>query len=103
VSLPSAEGEAAHLRSLLGDPRVWCLLAEVDRHGSHWGSGLARELHAAAVEAARERGFRAIRLFTPSAHARARRFYEREGWAAVGEEFHDPAPDLVLLEYRLTL
>jgi hypothetical protein len=44
-----------------------------------------------------------MRLFTPAAHGRARRFYEREGWAAAGGEFHDPTPDLVLVEYRLGL
>jgi hypothetical protein len=38
-----------------------------------------------------------------AAGERARRFYEREGWAAAGGEFHDPAPDLVLVEYRLEL
>jgi GNAT superfamily N-acetyltransferase len=133
-ALPSAAGEAAHLRSLLGDPGTWCLLAEIDGRvvgqitilpaaiaarpvedaglahlrnlivdRSHWGSGLARELHAAAVDAARSHEYREIRLFTPAAHGRARRFYEREGWAAVGGEFHDPAPDLVLVEYRLAL
>jgi hypothetical protein len=34
---------------------------------------------------------------------RARRFYEREGWVATGDEFYDPVPDLVLLEYRRAL
>jgi hypothetical protein len=28
--LPSAAGEAAHLRELLGDERVWCMVAEQD-------------------------------------------------------------------------
>jgi GNAT superfamily N-acetyltransferase len=65
-----------------------------------WGSGLARELQAAGVEAARERGFTEMRLFVAAGQARARRFYEREGWVRVGEEFYDPVPGLVLLEYR---
>ena len=54
-----------------------------------WGTGLARTLNAAAVEAARERGYTELRLFTPAGQDRARRFYEREGWAQVGESFHD--------------
>jgi GNAT superfamily N-acetyltransferase len=54
------------------------------------GTGLAGALHAAAVAEARARGFAELRLFTPAAHARARRFYEREGWAAIGDDFHDP-------------
>ena len=66
----------------------------------HWGSGVATTLHGAAVGEARERGFARMRLFTPAAQSRARRFYEREGWAAVGDEFHDPGPNLVLIEYR---
>jgi GNAT superfamily N-acetyltransferase len=68
-----------------------------------WGTGLARVLHGAAVEAARERGFAAMRLFTAAAHARARRFYEREGWVAAGAEFHDDGPGLAIVEYRFAL
>jgi GNAT superfamily N-acetyltransferase len=45
-----------------------------------WGSGLATMLHGAAVAAARDRGYTTMRLFTPADQARARRFYEREGW-----------------------
>jgi GNAT superfamily N-acetyltransferase len=63
----------------------------------------AEELARFAIAAARERGFSAMRLFTPAAHARARRFYEREGWVEAGEEFHAPGPDLVLVEYRYRL
>jgi GNAT superfamily N-acetyltransferase len=133
-ALPSASGEAEHLRALLGGDEAWCLLAEEDGRvvgqvtilpaavaarpvddpslahlrnlivsESHWGTGLARDLHAAALEAGRERGFSSMRLFTPAAHGRARRFYEREGWEPLGEEFHDPVPDLVLIEYRRPL
>ena len=68
-----------------------------------WGTGLARTLNAAAVEAARERGYEELRLFTPARQERARRFYEREGWLPVGEPFHDPGPDLALVEYRYAL
>ena len=46
----------------------------------HWGTGLARRLHAAAVDEAGVRGFTGMRLFTPGGQQRARRFYEREGW-----------------------
>jgi GNAT superfamily N-acetyltransferase len=68
-----------------------------------WGSGLARELHGAALATARGHGFGEMRLFVAAGQARARRFYEREGWVARGGEFHDPGPDLVLVEYRLVL
>jgi GNAT superfamily N-acetyltransferase len=65
-----------------------------------WGSGLARDLHRAAIDRTLEQGFRELRLFVAAGQARARRFYEREGWIAVGEEFDDPAPGLTMVEYR---
>ena len=68
-----------------------------------WGTGVASALHSAAVDAARERGFAHMRLFTPAGQGRARRFYEREGWAQAGEEFHEPHIGLVIVEYRLPL
>jgi GNAT superfamily N-acetyltransferase len=68
-----------------------------------WGTGVATALHAAAVEEARERAYAHMRLFTPAQQRRARRFYEREGWAVAGDEYHDPGPDLVIVEYRRAL
>ena len=47
-----------------------------------WGAGIAGPLHDAAIEAMREREYERARLFTPAAHVRARRFYERRGWRA---------------------
>jgi GNAT superfamily N-acetyltransferase len=131
---PPVATEVTHLRGLLGDERVWCLLAEAegevvgqitclpaaravhpvdDPALAHlrnlfvrrdlWGTGLATALHAAALAEARGRGFAQMRLFTPAGQGRARRFYEREGWVAVGDEFHDAGPDLALVEYRCAL
>jgi GNAT superfamily N-acetyltransferase len=65
-----------------------------------WGSGLATALHAEAVGEAGARGFTAMRLFTPADQARARRFYEREGWAAAGEPSDELDFGLPLVEYR---
>lgn len=65
-----------------------------------WGTGLAAALHAEAVREAGSRGFTSMRLFTPAAHARARRFYEREGWTAAGEPSDDPDFGMPLVEYR---
>ena len=67
-----------------------------------WGTGVAPELHRRAVRAASERGFEAMRLFTPAGQDRARRFYEREGWRAAGAPFEDNEFGLPLVEYRLT-
>ena len=87
---PVDDPALAHFRNLYVDPAMW-------------GTSLARDLHAAAVDAARERGFAAMRLYSAAGQVRARRFYEREGWVLAGEEFHDPVPDLVIVEYRYTL
>ena len=51
---------------------------------------------------AREEGFRAMRLFVATGQARARRFYEREGWRAVAEMPESPL-GLPLIEYRRDL
>lgn len=69
----------------------------------YWGAGLAGDLHRAALEAAGERGFTELRLFVAAGQARARRFYEREGWLPAGVPFDDPIPGLPMIEYRYTL
>jgi GNAT superfamily N-acetyltransferase len=87
---PDPEASLVHLRNLF--------VAK-----EHWGSGLATTLHAASVEEARRRGFEQMRLFTPAEHARARRFYEREGWLQRGEPFDEPRLGMALVEYRYAL
>lgn len=52
-------------------------------------------------EAARQ-GYGAMRLYTPIAQARARRFYEREGWVLEGDALESPM-GMPLVEYRRTL
>jgi GNAT superfamily N-acetyltransferase len=130
-SPPPLGEEVEHTRHLLGDDRVWTLVAEaagelvgqitilpaaiagrpVDDpqlahlrnlflRPDHWGTGLARTLHDAALDEARRRGFTRIRLIVAAGYGRARRFYEREGWAPDGDEVFDPVPGLVILEYR---
>jgi GNAT superfamily N-acetyltransferase len=69
----------------------------------HWGSGLARSLHDAALEAARERDYGAVRLFVAVGQTRARRFYEREGWAPAAAPYHDTDVGLEMVEYRRAL
>ena len=68
-----------------------------------WGTGLAVRLHAGALEEAARRGFTAIRLFTPADHARARRFYEREGWSAPADGVADSLAGLPIIELRRPL
>jgi GNAT superfamily N-acetyltransferase len=87
---PDGDPALGHLRNLF---------VREDR----WGTGVATALHAGAVEAARGRGFTALRLFAAAGQGRARRFYEREGWTVRGAPRHDPGPDLEVVEYRLDL
>ena len=87
---PVDEPGLMHLRNLFVDK-------------AHWGDGLATELHAAALDAARERGYAAMRLFVATGQARAHRFYAREGWVPAGAPFYDAGPDLELVELRRAL
>jgi GNAT superfamily N-acetyltransferase len=86
----------------VGDPGLGHLRNLFVRQ-DQWGTGLARQLHDAAVEEARRRGYRELRLFAAAGQARARRFYEREGWVAAGPPAYDARPGLEMVEYRLTL
>ena len=70
---------------------------------THWGTGVATTLHAAAIDEARARGFRSMRLFTPAGQERARRFYEREGWALTVAPFFDARIGFEIVEYRFAL
>jgi GNAT superfamily N-acetyltransferase len=70
---------------------------------AHQGAGLALVLHDAALAEARERSYRAIRLFAAAGQARARRFYEREGWTAAGPQFMLEGFGLEVVEYRRRL
>jgi GNAT superfamily N-acetyltransferase len=83
---PVDDAQLAHLSGLFVEPQ-W------------WGGGLATELHQAGLEEAATRGYTAMRLFTPAGQARARRFYEREGWRQTGGEL-DLAGGLISVEYR---
>ncbi len=67
-----------------------------------WGRGVAPLLHEAAIAEMQAQDYQSARLFTPSGHARARRFYERRGWSATEEEWNDELT-LMLTEYRLAL
>ena len=95
--LPVAES-----RRPIDDPRLahfWMLFVR----SPWWGSGLARRLHRAACDAAADRGFTEMRLFTPAGQSRARRFYERERWRVDGEPYLDEELGLPIVEYRRTL
>ncbi|MCA1656388.1 MAG: GNAT family N-acetyltransferase, partial [Actinobacteria bacterium] len=69
----------------------------------HWGSGLAKELHDLIVDGMRERGFTKGCLWAAAGQARARAFYEREGWRTSGRLDADNELGLELVEYELEL
>ena len=86
---PEPAADLAHLWQLFVRPAAW-------------GSGVAVALLQAAVGRATTQGFAQIRLFTPYEQARARRFYEREGWKEVGKPIDD-GEGLPIIQYRRLL
>jgi GNAT superfamily N-acetyltransferase len=68
-----------------------------------FGTGLALELHDRALDEARTQGYRAIRLYAAAGQARARRFYEREGWVAAGPPFMQESFGMDVVDYRRAL
>jgi diamine N-acetyltransferase len=65
-----------------------------------WGSGLATELHGEVLRESAERGYATMRLFTPVGQARARRFYEREGWTFAAGPIDAAGFGMPLIELR---
>ena len=102
VAVDDEGAQAGHV-SLLDDaedPGASAYLWQLFVRPSHQGSGLAVTLHEAFLEAARERGYATARLRTPAGQARARRFYEREGWTTDGHAGLHPLLGLDLVVYR---
>jgi GNAT superfamily N-acetyltransferase len=86
---PEPDPQLAHLWQLFVRPPFW-------------GRGIALALHDAALAEATARGYARMRLNTPLDQARARRFYEREGWQLAGE-IDDHGFGLRMVEYRRAL
>jgi len=72
-----------------------------------WGTGLAQQLHDAAIAVLAETvpaDTRRVRLRVFEANGRARRFYEKLGWQPTGQRSRTVfPPHPVLLEYDLSL
>jgi GNAT superfamily N-acetyltransferase len=94
-------GHVAYLpaREEAGIAHIWMLFVR----RAWWGTGLATDLLARAVADARSEGYAGMRLHTPAEHARARAFYEREGWNAASPPFYEPMLGLLLVTYRIHL
>jgi GNAT superfamily N-acetyltransferase len=125
---PSPPMQLTGIRDRLPEEGCVCLLAEAGgEHAGHvayipareepgvahiwmlfvrrawWGRGVATDLLARAVAAATGEGYAGMRLHTPAEHARARAFYEREGWSAPDPPFYEPMLGLPLVTYRRRL
>ena len=74
---------------------IWQLFVRPEWHGH----GTATVLMRAAVSEALTRGFSHMRLWTPEGAARARRFYEREGWTLTGRVHRRSDFGLPTVEY----
>jgi len=86
---PSRDGDGAGAAELYA---IYVLASE-------WGTGIGPVLLAAAVDAMRPSAGEAT-LWVLADNARARRFYEREGWFADGATKDDDRGDFVLHEVR---
>lgn len=101
---PAGQVTARPERDLAGEPSpAVARLTQLFVHERHWGSGLASELHALILAGMRERGYETACLWTAVGQARARAFYEREGWRPTGRLDPDNELRLELMEYELTL
>jgi GNAT superfamily N-acetyltransferase len=85
ITLIDAEGRGF---TIVGDGWLQRLYVRQDA----WGSGLARDLHDAALAALRQQGAASASLWCLAENARARRFYERHGWRINGDERVVPFP-----------
>ena len=79
-----------------GQGELWAINLEPEA----WGRGLAGPLLAGAVDALAARGCDDVHLWVLEANARARRFYEREGWAFDGGTKDDDFGGRTLRELR---
>jgi GNAT superfamily N-acetyltransferase len=68
-----------------------------------WGTGLAPHLLRGAIAEATAQHYATMRLFTPAGQARARAFYEREGFTVHRGPFWEPMLAFDLVEYRREL
>jgi GNAT superfamily N-acetyltransferase len=88
---------AGYTMIVFGEPADPDVIASITRHpaaelskvyvlADHHGAGVAQALVAASVEAARARGAAGLWLGVNQLNARANRFYEKSGFALVGEK-----------------
>jgi GNAT superfamily N-acetyltransferase len=82
-----------------GRAHVWSLFVVP----AWWGTGIAAELLEWIVTGMADSGFETAQLWTARDNARARRFYEREGWTTNGTNKFSPELNLDLVFYEKAL
>jgi ribosomal protein S18 acetylase RimI-like enzyme len=65
-----------------------------------WDKGIGRQLMAAALDRLGEAGFHQVILWVLDSNARARRFYEADGWLADGSAKRDDSFGVPMTEVR---
>lgn len=75
-------------------------LYSLNVHPDHWGAGVGSALMAHVLAALEEAGHTEAVLWVLPANERARRFYERRGWALDGAERTDTVQGLTVAEVR---
>jgi GNAT superfamily N-acetyltransferase len=81
----TVDREAAYAVTALAVPGTVAELNAFYLHPTRWGSGVADELMRALLDELRGDGWIAAHLWLLADNPRARRFYERHGWAVDGE------------------
>ena len=69
-------------------------------HPDHWGEGIGRSLVQLAVDSLEEAGFESATLWVLDLNARARKFYEADGWMTDGSTKEDDRGSFTLQEVR---
>jgi ribosomal protein S18 acetylase RimI-like enzyme len=82
VGIVSFEPSLIRGEEIAGERLAYLRLIAVDP--ARWGSGLATELLCSAAGEMRDAGYAEAYLWCGESNARARRFYEREGWREDG-------------------
>jgi ribosomal protein S18 acetylase RimI-like enzyme len=80
VGFSSYGPERERARGFTGRGEIWAFYVHPDR----WGSGAAAELMEHVEQRLQAEGFATAVLWVLEDNPRARRFYERHGWAATG-------------------
>lgn len=79
----------------------FCEMKRLYVRPAHRGEGLGRALGEAVLDAARERGYDAMRLDTVAAMDAANALYRRLGFREIGAYCHNPLDEPVFFEKRL--